>query len=345
MTNNIVYGLDIAKTIFQVYGQHTEGRCVSDKRLSRKQLLDYFSRQERGIVGIEACMTAHYWSRELTKLGYQVKLIAPEKVAAYRQGQKNDRNDAMAICEAIQRPNMRFVAVKTAEQQAVLAIHKARSLVIKQRVELSNSMRALLLEFGFALPCGVNVLVSRLNGILEDADNDLPSLVRSLLDSMKERLLDLEVQKKAYEHQLSSWHKQNEMSQRLATIPGVGLLNATALVSTIGDIRTFKNARSLSAYLGLVAKQHSSGEKQRLMGITKRGNAYVRSLLVHGARSVIRQCKLKMERGVETGQPWLEACLQRMHVNKACVALANKMARTAWALWNHGEDYRAPAMI
>lgn len=336
-----VIGLDLAKNVFQVHGISEDGDVVVRKQLRRREVLRYFARQQPCLIGMEACAGAHYWTRELSKLGHCVRLMAPAFVKAYVKSNKNDRNDAEAICEAVQRPNMRFVAAKTPEQQAILHLHHGRQLLLQQRVALNNHMRGVLLEYGISLPKGVKVLSQHLPGLLEDADNQLPMITRHLLGELKVRHDELNTSIAMLENQIKSWHQANAVSQQLASIPGVGILTATALAATIGDVNNFANARQLSAYLGLVPRQHSSGGKEKLLGISKRGDGYVRCLLVHGARAVIRHIKRRLKNGQPGGNAWVEQCLQRMHVNEATVALANKMARTAWALLAHNETWRA----
>lgn len=341
MSKITVIGLDLAKNVFQVHGINEDGDVAVRKQLKRADVLRYFAKLPPCLVGMEACMSAHYWQREISKLGHVVRLMAPAFVKPYVCGNKNDRNDAAGICEAVQRPNMRFVAAKTPEQQAVLHLHHARQLLVQQRVALNNHLRAVLLEYGISLPVGVKVLAQALPGLLEDGDNALPMLTRHVLAELKTAHDALNQHIQMIENQLQAWHENNPMSLRLAQIPGIGLLTATALAATIGDIKAFKNARHLAAFLGLVPKQHSSGGKDKLLGISKRGDSYVRGLLIHGARAVMRHIQRRIKIGQASGNAWVEQCLQRMHVNKVIVALANKMARMAWALLAHEQDYRA----
>ena len=336
-----VMGIDLAKNVFQLHGINDEGEVVIRKQLKRHQMLAFFARLPACLIGMESCGGAHYWSRALSELGHCVKIMAPVFVKPYLKGNKNDSNDAEAICEAVTRPTMRFASAKTLEQQAILHLHHSRQLLVKQRVMTSNHMRGVLLEYGISLPVGVKVLSQRLPEILEDAGNDLPMLTRELLQMLKCHHDAFHDKIKQLEQAILSWHKQSEMSQQLATIPGVGVLSATALSATIGDVANFKNARQLAAYLGLVPKQHSSGGKDKLMGISKRGDGYVRSLLVHGARAVISHINRRLKAGQAGGNAWVEQCLTRMHVNEVSVALANKMARIAWALLAHKENYKA----
>ncbi len=336
-----VMGLDLAKNVFQVHGVDEQGEVVLHKQLKRAQVIPFFAQMPPCLVGMESCSSAHYWVRKLRHLGHCVREMAPVFVKPYLKGNKNDRNDAEAICEAVQRPNMRFVEPKTPEQQAVLHLHHGRQLLVHQRVALNNHMRSVLLEYGISLPVGTKVVSRRLPELLEDAENDLPMLVRDLLAQLKAEHDQLQVRIIDLEHQLNAWHKTSEASQQLASIPGIGLITATALSAIIGDVSNFKNGRQLAAYLGLVPKQWSSGGKDKLLGISKRGDAYIRSLLVHGARAVMRHIKRRLKAGQPGGNPWVEQLLQRMHTNNATVALANKMARMAWAVLAHNENYRA----
>ena len=288
---------------------------------------------------MEACGGAHFWSRELTRLGHTVRMMAPAFVKPYLKSNKHDRNDAEAICEAVQRPSMRFVSAKTPEQQAVLHLHHGRQLLVRQRVALSNHMRGVLSEYGIVVPQGVKVLSRHLPEILEDAENTLPMLARHLLAELKAEHDQLIDRVDRFEKQLKTWHASSVVSQRLASIPGIGILTATALAATVSDGQDFKNGRQLAAYLGLVPRQASSGGKDRLLGISKRGDGYLRCLLIHGARAVIHHIRRRLKAGKTGGNPWVEQLLQRCHVNEAAVALANKMARTAWVLLARNETW------
>lgn len=340
-----IIGFDIAKNVFQVHGIDDHGKTVVRRKLKRHEVSQYFVRIPACIIGMEACASAHYWARTFTREGHTVRLMAPIHVKPYIKGNKNDMNDAEGICEAVQRPSMRFVSAKTPDQQAVLHCHQARHLLVGQRVALSNHMRGVLLEYGIVLPQGNQVVSRRLPGLLEDADNELPILVRQTLAELKvehDQMVEKTVQLHA---RLEAWHAQSEASRRLASIPGIGVLTATALAATIGDVKQFRNGRHLAAYLGLVPRQNSSGGKDRLLGISKRGNTYLRCLLVHGARSVIRHIKRRIESGQEKGNEWVVQLLTRKHTNVAVVALANKMARMAWALLANDRDYQSPTSV
>lgn len=339
-----VVGLDLAKNIFQVHGIDEQGEVVIRKPLKRRDVLTYFARLEPCLIGIEACGGMHYWGRELSKLGHTVRAVPAQFVKPYVKSNKNDANDAEAICEAVQRPHMRFARIKTAEQQAVLHLHHGRRLLLAQRVALSNHMRSVMLEYGVSLPVGSTVVSSRLPELLEDGENNLPTLVRYLLLEMKEAHDQLNERIHRLECQLKAWHQGNEISQRLMTIPGIGLLTATALAAQIDEGQDFRNGRQLAAYLGLVPRQWSSGGKPKLLGISKRGDGYLRGLLIHGARAVIHHVNRRLKQGQPGRNPWLEKLLQRCHVNEAAVALANKMARIAWALVTRKEAYQAPVL-
>jgi transposase len=342
MSKVSVVGLDLAKNVFQVHGCSDAGVLIVAKKLKRNQVIRFFAQLEPCVIGIEACGGAHYWHRVLSELGHTVKIMAPAFVKPYVKSNKNDRNDAEAICEAVQRPTMRFVEPKAPEQQAVMHLHHSRQLLVRQRVALSNHMRSVLYEYGITLPQGIKVVPSQLPFILEDAENGLPMLTRHLLESLRLQHEQLAQQITHLEVQLKAWHQHNKQSQRVAEIPGVGLLTATVLVSKVGDAKGYRNGRQLAASLGLVPRQSSSGGKERLLGISKRGDGYTRSLLIHGARSVIRHIRRRIACGQPSGNPWVEKLLQRCHVNEVAVALANKMARMAWVILAKGEHYRAP---
>ena len=333
-------GLDLAKTVFQVHGVDDQGKVVLRKQLKRGQMLKFFAKLPVCVVGMEASGGMHYWARELSKLGHEVRAMAPEFVKPYLKGQKNDRNDAEAICEAVQRPSMRFVSAKTPEQQSILHLHHARRLLVGQRVALTNHVRAVLQEYGLVLAPGARAF-AQLADLLEDAENGLPVLTRELLSELKQTHDHLLVRIDQLEKALASWHQVDESSQRLETIPGVGRLGATVLSVVVGSGSEFANGRQFAAYLGLVPRQHSSGGKDRLGRISKRGDAYVRSLLIHGARAVIHHIRRRQKLGKPGGNPWVEQLLERRHVNQVAVALANKIARVVWALTVNQTHYRA----
>lgn len=329
-------GLDLAKSVFQVHGVDERGKVVLRKTLKRGQVAAFFAILPACLVGIEACASAHFWGRKLSELGHTVKLMPPQFVKAYVKTNKNDARDAEAICEAVGRPTMRFVPIKTVEQQAVLALHRARHGLVQARTAQANQLRGLLAEFGLVLPRGIENLKDRVPPILEDAENDLPDSLRALFARLLAHLHDLDTQARELEQEITAWHREQPASQRLATIPGVGPMTATALLASIGKAQAFRSGRQLAAWLGLVPRQHSSGDHTKLLGISKRGDVYLRTLLIHGARSVVRHA---------TGRPegakrWLTEIIGRRHPNIATVALANKNARIAWALLAHGREYQ-----
>ena len=336
-------GIDLAKSVLQVHGVDARGNAVIRKQLKRDQVLPFFGNLVACRIGMEACGSAHYWARKLEKLGHSVKLMAPQFVKPYVKTNKNDAADAEAICEAVSRPNMRFVPIKNGEQQAVLALHRARQGFVTARTAQANQIRGLLSEYGIVIPQGLGHVSKRLPEILEDGENDLPGVFRQLLQRLGDHLRELHRQVGELELQIQLWHRQHDASCRLAQIPGIGPLTASALVASVGDAKSFANGRQLAAWLGLVPRQHSSGGKSVLLGISKRGDSYLRMLLVHGARAVIRVAEKKPG----YADSWLARLIGRRHPNIAAVALANKNARIVWALLKHDRDYRIayqPAM-
>jgi len=332
-------GLDLAKNVFQVHGvdRNEEVRCR--RQLRRSGVLKFFAGRPPCLIGMEACAGAHYWARELTKLGHTVKLMAPQLVKPYVTSQKNDANDADGICEAVGRPKMRFVAVKTVAQQEVQAAHRIRSELIRHRTAKVNQIRGLLAEFGLVVGRRIEVLRRALPELLEDGDNGLSGGVRRLVDGLRRDLVQLDERVAEVEAVIVAEARANEACVRLQTIPGIGPLTASALVSAVGDGRQFKNGRQLAAWVGLVPGQDSSGGKPRLLGISKHGDTYLRTLLIHGGRAVERTCGAK----TDPRSRWLRAVGERRHRNIAAVAQANRNARIAWALLTRGESYRAPA--
>lgn len=326
-------GLDIAKQVFQVHGVDMRGKVVLQKRLQRAEMTAFFANLPACLIGMEACGTSHYWGRQLQSFGHTVKLMAPRFVRPYLNREKNDANDAAAICEAVSRPAMRFVPVKSAEQQALLVLHRTRAGLVRSRTGSSNQVRGLLLEFGITLRVGRREVAARLPEILEDAENGLPPVAREGLAVLGRHLKDLEQRMAEIEHAITLWHRSQEASVRLAAIPGIGVFSATALVATAGDATVFKNGRQFAAWLGLVPKQHSSGGRIRLAGISKRGDRYLRTLLITGAHAVLRH-------RASGSEAWLDRLIQRRHRNIAAVALANKNARLAWALLAHQRTYK-----
>lgn len=327
-------GIDLAKNVFQLHGVDQHGKTVLKKKLKRHQLSTFFANVEPCLIGMEACSGAHYWARTLVNQGHTVKLMAPQFVKPYVKTNKNDAADAEAICEAVARPNMRFVTIKSPDQQALLSLHRARAGLIKTQTAQINQIRGLLTEFGIVLPIGKVAIRKHMPLILEDAENGLPDTFRQVLSRLCDHLTELSEHIEKFDLSLKEHFKHCELSQRIASLPGIGLISATAIIGTIGDGSEFKNGRQLSAWLGLVPRQHSSGGKNILLGMSKRGDAYLRTLLIHGARSVLRARSDKVP-----SESWLGGLINRRNKNVAAVALANKNARTLWAMLARGEDY------
>jgi transposase len=330
-------GIDLAKNVFQVHGVNEHGKAMLKKQLKRDQVAAFFANMPPCLIGMEACASAHYWARKLRGLGHDVRLIAPQFVKPYVKTNKNDAADAEAICEAVARPNMRFVPIKTVEQQAVLSLHRVRQGFVKARTAQGNQIRGLLAEFGLIIPQGICHIAKRAPELIEDASNELPGSFRLLVQRLLEQLKDFDRQVHEIEDQIVAWHRANDESRKLAKMPGIGPITASAMVASIGDAKTFKNGRQVGAWLGLVPKQNSSGGKTMLLGMSKRGDSYLRTLLIQGARSVIYAAQRKKE----AVDGWLGGLLVRRNPNVAAVALANKNARIIWALLAHDRDFRA----
>lgn len=328
-------GIDLAKLVFQIHGVDERGKVAVRKQLKRAEMASYFANLEPCLIGMEACGSAHHWARKLAGYGHTVKLMAPQFVKPYVKTNKNDMADAEAICEAVGRPNMRFVAMKTVEQQAILSVHRARQGFVKARTAQGNQIRGLLSEFGIVIPQGIRSIMKQVPEILEDGENGLPGTMRNLIERLTENLKEMDRQAKELEAQIQLWHRENEASRKLAEIPGLGPITASAIVATVGDAREFKNGRQLAAWMGLVPRQHSSGGKQNLLGISKRGDTYLRTLMIHGARAVIRFAENKAE-----PESWLRKLMSRRNKNVAAVALANKNARVVWALLANDRTFR-----
>jgi transposase len=338
--NITTVGIDLAKSVFQVHGVDERGKVGLRKQLKRSQVMGFFANLPRCLIGMEACGSAHFWARKFTELGHTVKLMAPQFVKPYVKTNKNDAADAEAICEAVGRENMRFVPIKNAEQQALLALHRARQGFVGARTAQVNQIRGLLAEFGIVIPAGIRRITEHMPEILEDAENGLPGISRELFGRLFIHFRELDRQVRQMEAQIQAWHRDEPVSRRLQGIPGIGPITASALVGSIGNASSFKNGRQLAAWLGLVPRQNSSGGKEQLLGISKRGDTYLRTLLIHGARSVVRQLKLK----AGGSQGWLARLALRRNLNIAAVALANKNARIVWALLAHDRDYQAGYM-
>lgn len=337
--NATTIGIDLAKNVFQVHAVDARGKTVFTKRLSRKHFLAFFANLPPCLIGMEVCSAANYWSRRLKELGHEVRQISPQFVKPYVQTNKNDYNDAQAICEAVTRPNMRFVPPKSIEQQDLQALHRIRMRLVRDRTALVNQTRGLLREYGVFLPVGIHSFREQLPLVLEDAENDLMPLTREMMADQAQRFRSLDQWIAAYDRRIHQCFRHSDVCQRLATIAGVGPIVATALIAAIGDIHYFKNGRHLAAWIGLVPRQCSSGDRSRLLGISKRGDTYLRTLLIHGARSVIRRCDTRDDSLAR----WVRSIKERRGFNRACVALANKNARIIWALMAHEESYRAVA--
>lgn len=329
-------GIDLAKQVFQVHGVDSHDQPVLRKKLKREQMLVFFRDLPPCLIGLEACSSAHYWARELQKLGHTVKLITPQFVKPYVKANKNDANDAEAICEAVSRPTMRFVTIKTVEQQDLQATHRVRSQLVSQRTEKVNQIRGLLAEYGLVVGQRIETLRKVLPNFLDDAETGLTGEFRALLEGLRQDLQALDERVKTLDKRIQQQANSHPSAKRLQQIPGIGPLTATALIGAVGDGSQFKRGRDMAAWLGLTPCQHSSGGKERLLGITKRGNVYLRTLLIHGGRAVLRFADKKDD----TRSRWLVQLRERRNPNIAAVAQANKNARIAWALLTKDMDYQ-----
>ncbi|WP_034999359.1 IS110 family transposase [Beijerinckia mobilis] len=336
--SRLTIGIDLAKNVFQVHGVDAVGQVVIVQRLRRSQFLSYFTKLKPCLIGMEACGSSHHWARELTAMGHEVKLMAPSYVKPYVKRGKNDMVDAEAICEAVTRPNMRFVPIKTVEQQSILMLHRSRALLVRQRTMLVNALRGHLAEIGIVAPIGIERMAELVERVLTPnaTELDVPQLVRDIVVSLVGQINSLTAEVKSLETKIREWHRTSEASRRLATIPGVGVITATAFAATITDPSCFRSGRALAAWLGLTPRSNSSGGKQRLGRITKAGDRYLRTLLVVGATAIIRYARHK-ESGRLTG--WVRKLLENKSARLTSVALANKMARIAWAVMTRNTVY------
>lgn len=330
-----VLGIDLAKNVFQLHGNDARGKKVLTKRLTREKLIELLSQMKPCTIGIEACIGAHYWARVFGKMDHTVKIMAPKFVKPYVMSNKNDAHDARAIAEAVTRPDMRFVSAKTIEQQDALLVHRAKELTMKHRTALVNHIRGLLLEYGVVIPQGISH-IQKLLTILEDNQDKLTSKAITIFKRLYDQFKNYTTEIESYDNEIIIFSKENAICEEIMKIEGIGPITASAIVATVGDAKIFKNGRQMSAWLGLTPRQHSSGNTTRLGGISKRGDGYVRKLLVHGARSVVLNCEKKSDKKSK----WVADKKNRIGYNKACIALANKNARIIWAVMATGECYR-----
>lgn len=331
-----VIGIDLAKNIFQLHGRDAQGNTILRKRLTRSKLLPFLANLKNCLIGIEACGSANYWARQFAALGHTVRQISPQRVKPYVSGNKNDYNDAEAICEAVTRPNMPFVPPKSIGQQDIQTLHRIRTRLVRERTALVNQTRGILREYGVFLPTGITAFKTQLPVVLEDASNELTPLMRELIADQACRFRELAARIEEYETRINKCFKASDVCKRLASVSGIGFITATALVAAIGDPSYFKNGRHFAAWVGLVPRQHSSGDRHKLLGISKRGDTYLRTLLIHGARAVVRSSDNKSD----PRSHWINDIKDRRGFNRASVAVANKNARVVWALMANNDTYR-----
>ncbi len=335
-------GLDLAKNVFYIHGVDARGKTVVKKKLARSKVLEFFVNLSPCLVGMEAGGGSNYWAREIKKLGHETKVMAAQFVKPFNKSNKNDENDAEAICEAVARPNMRFAPVKSVDQQDIQSVHRIRERLVSARSSLACEIRGLLGEYGVVIPQGIRELPKEIPNILADAENQLTTFTRELIQDLFSELLALTEKVKKYNGIIDSIHKNHPVAQRLTTIPGVGPIAATAILANASDPSLFKNGREFAAYFGLVPRQSSSGGKQNLLGISKRGDRYIRLMLIHGARAAVghnKNLKGESDKRLE----WVKKLREKKGYNKTAVALANKNARTIWALLKSGESFKAAA--
>lgn len=335
MTEITVVGIDIVKNVFQLHGVNRTGRCIFKRRVMRDQLAEVVAALSPCLIGMEACTGAFYWQRKFQSLGHDVRIIAPQYVRPFARGQKNDGNDAEAICTAVQQPNMRFVPNKTEQQQDIQGLHRARQRLVNHRVALISQMRGLLLERGVAFAQSASRAQRLIPQIISDARVELTDLTRDIVGTLYAFLLQLNEKIRYFDKKIAAIFRESTICQRLARISGVGPKTATAIVAAVGDGSDFKNGRHMAAWMGLVPRQHSSGDRKVLLGISKRGSQHLRTLLIHGGRAVVRTACRKSD----PRSQWVNQLRERRGYNRAAVAVANKNARILWALLRHGDDY------
>lgn len=336
---SLTVGLDIAKHVFQVHAVDSSGEPVARRKLRRSEVLAFFSKMEPSVIGIEACGTAHFWGRALSELGHEVKLMAPHYVKPYVKRSKTDAADAEAICEAVARPTMRFVPIKTTEQQAILMVHRARSVLVRQRTMLVNAMRSHLAEFGLVTGLGLAKTAALVKAVLSAGEGEcpIPEIARTVIRCMADQVATLDEQIRRLDTEIVAWHRENAASKMLATIPGVGIVTATAIAATVPDPAYFGSGRAFAAWLGLTPRANSSGGKERLGRITKMGSRYIRTLLVVGATAVVRSARINDGSWLTK---WARVLLGKKPARVVTVALANKIARVAWAVLARGDRFR-----